>query len=172
MANFADADDLVARYDVGLVIDLLSSSDSPSVVPSDIGGGVMAMALATATGRIKSAFRAGSRYTEADLEGLQDVASDLYNAESAAFLTDLCCQIAFSILWRRKPWDDTRESARKQDESDWREVIKSIRNGEMILNVGGDKSTPKSTGVTSTSAKYFWSQAPRGRFYPNRRLYG
>lgn len=172
MANFATATDMTARYSPNLLGDLLGDGGERIPASAMASDSIMAAMLATATGRIKAAARAGQRYTEEQLSGLLDPSSAFYDAESAAYLTDLTCRVAFWLLFQRKPWADSHESARRQAEAEYNEAIEQFRTGTHILNIGSDDSVADNIGVNATNKQYIYSETPRGRFFPRRRLYG
>jgi len=163
---------MVVRYSPNLLGDLLGDGGERIPASAMASDTVMSAMLATATGRIKAAARAGQRYTEAQLTGLLNPASEYYDAESAAYLTDLTCRVTFWLLFQRKPWADSHESARRQAEAEYNDAIEQFRTGHHILNIGSDDSVPTNVGVNATNRQYIYSETPRGRFFPRRRLYG
>jgi phage gp36-like protein len=171
MANYADANDMTARYSAGLLGDLVSD-DGARVPASALSyNNQMVVALRTATGYVKAHLRQADRYTDDVLEGISDSGSAYYDAESAEMLADITCRIAFWHLWKRKPWSDTHESARKQAEDDYKTTLDMLRKGTIVLDDGAspEAGKPESIGIKSTQLKTMWSQIGRGRWYPNNK---
>tara|TARA_R100000149_G_C5878573_1_gene142807 strand:+ start:923 stop:1447 length:525 start_codon:yes stop_codon:yes gene_type:complete len=171
MASYADHSDMIARYSAGLLGDLVSDDGARVPASSLAVNDKLIVALRTATGYIKAHLRQADRYTDAQLDGISDVSSAHYDLESAAMLADLTCRLAFWHLWKRKPWSDTHESARKQAEDDYKTTLDMLRKGTIILDDGvtPEAGKPESIGIKSTQLKTMWSQIGRGRWYPNNK---
>ena len=171
MASYADHNDMIARYSAGLLGDLVSDDGARVPASSLSGNDKLMVALRTATGYIKAHLRQADRYTDAQLDGISDVSSAHYDLESSEMLADLTCRLAFWHLWKRKPWSDTHESARKQAEDDYKTTLDMLRKGTIILDDGvtPEAGKPESIGIKSTQLKTMWSQIGRGRWYPNNK---
>jgi phage gp36-like protein len=91
---FASASDLVKRYDVRRIGQLVyddGTKASPAQVAADEN---VQAALDDADGFIRSAVRRGERYSDDDLSGLAGTAQ--------AFLVRLCCDLAYGLLCERR----------------------------------------------------------------------
>lgn len=130
MAAFASGADLIARYDVRTICDLIND-DNTAATSGDITGGVNLVvnaALADASGEVLTALRQAGRYTEAGLLAM--------TGNSAALLKKVTCKIAFWNLWeRRASWDDDRGD---QARADARRVINDLKNGNIVFDIEGD----------------------------------
>ena len=171
MASYANSNDMIARYSAGLLGDLVSDDGARVPASALSGNDKLTVALRTATGYIKAHLRQADRYTDAQLDGISDASSSHYDLESAEMLADLTCRLAFWHLWKRKPWSDTHESARKQAEDDYKTTLDMLRKGTIILDDGvtSEAGKPESIGIKSTQLKTMWSQIGRGRWYPNHK---
>lgn len=163
----ADADDMINRYDVRTLGDLVSDGDrvGEAYLPTDPK---MLAALETASGEVIAACYKGNRYLPADLTGL--------TGSSAEYLKDLVCRIAFWVLWRRKPWSDRYEKLRDSAEKSATAALDLLRTGQNVFDVAETKEagTPEVQSVSLVEIQTYnlIVDAARGRFYPARRVTG
>jgi len=105
MARYATGQDMVDRFDAGIIGDLLDDDDRDRVPESEIivdpPVGKMKAALDDASGRIDTALLAGARYTPSDLTKLTE--------NSNAHLKRLTCTLALMNLMGRRPGTATQE---------------------------------------------------------------
>lgn len=169
MANYATATDLINRYSPAVLGDLASDDGTRVAEGSLSANAKIQMALATATGKVKASILQGARYTPAQITAMTTSGDPAYDAESAAFLADITCRVAFWLLWQRKPWSDQHENQRKQAEADSESQLDRLRKGVEIFNIGGavEAGVPSGTGMTAVQSQYSWAARARGRFYPN-----
>lgn len=167
MANFADADDMIARYDARMLGDLVSDDGTQVPEPMLAANAKMIAALASATGQVKSALLRSERYAVADLEAL--------TGESAALLADITSQIAFWILYRRKPSADPRDPMRTEVKETAEEHLEQLRLGNIALEIATtlDAGLPRAAAATRVEKldQRLIVDAARPRFYPRRRTY-
>jgi phage gp36-like protein len=140
MTAFATGSDLIARYDVRTIGDLVNDDGTAANSGTITGGGnaVINAALEDASGEILAALRQAGRYTEADLTGL--------TGNSLAHLKRITCKIAFWHLWeRRASWDDDERADAAR--SDARRALQDLRQGVTIF----DLTAPVGAGTPSVS---------------------
>lgn len=127
MTAFASGSDLLARYDLRTIADLIND-DGTTATSGAITGGANAVvnaALEDASGEILSALRQAGRYTEANLLAM--------TGNSLALLKKITCKIAFWNLWeRRASWDDDRGD---QARSDARRIINDLKTGNIVFDL-------------------------------------
>ena len=166
MALLADENDLIARYSPDLIGDLLTDRPGNPILAADFATDLkLQSVLMSATGQAKAALRQAQRYSDEQLEAIMDPGSTLYDQESSEYLKTIVCQIAFWLLYQRKPWNDGNEAGRRQAEAGYKESLEWLRTGAHILNfdTAADAGVAGATrGTNSTS----WSRQPKGRFYP------
>jgi phage gp36-like protein len=122
-------------------------------------------ALDAASGEIDAALLQGKRYTVEDLAALE--------GGSLAYLKKLTCDIAFWILWDRKPAyrpdDHSRDRAIEMNQ----QALKLLRTGEHIFNVTAirDAGVPKLEypSIVEMQQNNYVVDAARPRYYPSRR---
>lgn len=160
---YAAASDLIARKDVNVLGDLVSDSGarvSSAGLASDTN---MAAALDDASGLVDSALLQGKRYSTADLSAL--------TGNSAAYLKRIVCDIAFWLLWDRKPaygGVEDRAGAREQA----RQALDDLRTGKHIFDVEAVKEAglPSVGGptVVEINRLNLIVDRARPRYYPQR----
>ncbi len=167
MAAYASIADMLKRYDVRTVGDLINDDGTAadSVAVAADANGVIAAALETAAGEIESACLRGKRYTVADLTAL--------TGNSLALLKHLNCKIAFWLLWERRPvWDqDQYEQAKNAP----RGMLDQLKRGESIFDVPAVETAgnPSVTGPTRADLTRLNLIRDRlHRYYPDRHLPG
>lgn len=172
MTAFATAADMITRYDVRLLGDLCADDGSrvteAALKSTTSPNPIMAAALDSASGKVKAAVLRAGRYTVMQLEAL--------TGESQAYLVDLTCQIAFWMLWRRRPYSEAYDSQLKNAKEAYDESLESLRTGDEIFEVDVviEAGKPKIETVTRVESKDFnlaVDQARGGNFYPRRRTY-
>lgn len=166
MAAFATPTDFLNRYDVRTVGDICSD-DGTRVTESALAtNDKLTTALNTATGQILAAVLQGERYTAADLAAM--------TGESAAYLTDLTCRIAFWLLWQRKPYTDDQQRMEAKERAD--QALELLRTGAHVFDITANKEAGRANidTVTRTEIQDNWElfvDKARGHFYPARRTY-
>lgn len=164
MAAFAASTDMVNRYDVRTLGQLCGDG-------ATIGEGALASddkmtaALESATGQIIAAVLVGERYSRADLDGLSD--------ESADYLVDLTCRVAFWKLWDRKPYTGREDPNRTAAKKEALEALDMLRKGLHVFDVDGVKEAGRPDvdriSVAEASNFHLIVDRARGSFYPSRR---
>lgn len=165
MTAYATAADMIARYDVRTIGDLVFD-DGTAADSSDISSSsVVTAALDDAAGEIEAALLRGGRYTRADLQSL--------TGNSLSYLKRINCKLAFWYLWERRPaWDNDQY---EQSKADARRVIQQLASGQEIFDLDKvvDAGTPMVTAPTQ--AEFDRRNLPIerfSRFYPPRVLPG
>lgn len=161
----ADADDLIARKDARVLGDLCSD-DNKRVPVDELGSNTnVTTALDDASGKMDAALLQGKRYTSSDLSAL--------TGNSLALRKRICCDIAFWLLWDRRP-DYGPLERRNQAYEDAKEQLKMLREGVEIFDVDAQKTAgvPEITGPTTvTHHNTQWLQTRcQGHFYPHEVL--
>ena len=176
MAAYATSSDLVARYNEQTIGGLASDQQGVRVPPANFATDpAIGAALKTASGKVKASIMQADRYTMDEIQGMSDPGSSLYDEESAEYLIDITCRVAFWLLWQRKPYSDGHENQRRQYETDSQTALDMLRKGIEIFNLGNARGAGLPEGVRSgdlpgsTGPPMYWSGVPRGRFYPRCR---
>lgn len=137
--------DLLKRFDARTVGDL-AGDEGKRIVPSALltDPNVLAV-LDDASGEIESALLQGERYTAANLTAL--------TGNSQQYLVRLCCEIAFGLLWRRRPWADDQQRQEAIKRAD--EHLERLRKGERVFDVVAilDAGLPDVTGATTAELR-------------------
>lgn len=142
----ATVSDLLARYDLRRIGDLVLDTDQRATAEELTGNGtagvVLQTALSDASGMINSAILAGERYTLADLSTM--------TTDSKAYLTRLCCDIAYGLLISRRGYGgadlDAMTSRAKESEA----ALEQFRNGDRVFEIekNQEASTPQQAQVS------------------------
>lgn len=160
------AADMIARYDARTLGDLVTDTGTRLVGDELTDSTKLATLLDEATGHVKASLFRANRYTQDELDDL--------TGESLAFLTGLVCQVAFWMLWRRKPAAQNADPQRKEAKELYEAAMKSLNSGELVLDVEAVKDAGVQEGKTVDAAELdrwnLWSSQPAGRFYPSRRF--
>jgi len=164
MSAYADAADLILRKDARTLGDLVSDTGvrvAEGVLEDDER---IAAALEDASGMVDAAVLQSKRYTAAELSAL--------TGNSLAHLKRLVCDIAFWLLWERRPSYGIDDPGREQAWTRSREALKALREGVEIFEVSGvpeaglpDVASP--TLIDLQTASPVVSRA-RGSYYPRR----
>jgi phage gp36-like protein len=120
--SYADGDDMIVRYDVRVLGDLLSDSGTRVAAASVAAHATLEELLLDASGEVESACCAGGRYGSADLAAL--------SGAGLRFLKRLVCGSAmFALLHRRKP-----DMVRADWDKGIDETLERLRKGERIFS--------------------------------------
>lgn len=128
MAALITGSDLIARYDVRTIGDLVNDDGTAASSGTITGGAnaVITAALEDASGEFIAALRQGGRYTEDDLTSL--------TGNSLAHMKRIVCKIAFWHLWeRRASWDDDERADAAR--SDARRALQDLRQGVTVFDL-------------------------------------
>lgn len=123
--SFASGSDLIQRYDVRLIADLVTDAGE-TLPPEQVASHPnVSAALLDASGEMVVALRTGGRYTEAQLVAL--------TGYGAAHRTRVCCDIAMANLVKRRPitMPEKAEEYAKQA----REHLKALAKGENLFGI-------------------------------------
>lgn len=166
MAAYASAADLTARKDVRNLGDLASDDGVRVASGSLTGNAKITAALEDASGLIEAALLQGKRYSVADLTAL--------TGNSASYLKRLTCDIAFWMLWDRKPSHKPDDHGRVSAYEDYHKALEMLRKGQHIFDIDEVKEAGLPDIQTPTLQQYnnrnsIVSQA-RGSFYPPYRV--
>jgi phage gp36-like protein len=163
---YATASDMIKRFDSRVVGDLVADNGT-SVDEDDLASNAkLTAALSSASGQLNAAVLQGERYTVADLTGL--------TGDGSEFLKQITCELAFGLLWQRKPYADDNLARKEATErmSDW---LHRLRGGEWVFDVNENKEAgrPKVSTVTRIQARDENLIVDRmaGNYFPPRRTY-
>ena len=137
MAAYASISQLVERFDARTLGDLVSDDGTRVVEGLLSSNAKLTAALEDASGQIEAALLMGGRYATSDLTGL--------TGNSAKYLIRLTCEIAFAMLWERRPYADDQRRAKALEKAE--EHLEMLRKGSHIFDV----SAVKTAGVPSVS---------------------
>lgn len=151
MAAYASASDMIARKDVRTLGDLVSDNGIRVIEGSLAGNAKMTAALEDASGLIEAGLLQGKRYSTADLAAL--------TGNSMSYLKRLTCDIAFWLLWDRKPSYKPEDHSRSAAYEECQTALELLRKGQHIFNV----ETVKDAGLPDV-------QTPSLQQYENRNL--
>lgn len=159
---YATSADLCLRFDERILQDLCRDDGERETDLS--GNDVITTSLSSASGILNAACLQGERYSVSDLEGL--------TSDSAAFLKTLVCDLAFIVLWQRKPYPQYSDQV-KQIQERSEEWLDRLRGGAWVFNLDAakDAGNPEVETVTISAIRQqnlFVEQA-RGNYFPNRR---
>lgn len=144
----ATVSDLLMRYDLRRIGDLVLDTDQRATAEELAGnstaGLVVQTALSDASGMINSAILAGGRYELADLVAMTQ--------DSKGHLKRLCCDIAYGLLISRRGYGgadlDAMTSRSKESEA----ILELLRTGERVFEIDKNEqaSTPQQAQVSRT----------------------
>lgn len=168
MASWADASDMVLRYDVRSLSNLISDSGSRD---TDFANNSRLTALlSTSTGYMKSQFLRSKMYTTAQLDAL--------TGESLELRKDICCSLTWWYLWRSKPWLEHTSEAQRASKEDAEAYMELLKSGGAIFDIDStvEAGIPKVTAVPSRTVTTNWElfkdrATGAGRLYPRRRSF-
>lgn len=132
MAAHATVDDLLKRYDLRRIGDLVNDNDTRATSTdlnnaSSPAGAVVQTALSDASGMINSAILAGKRYKLTDFINMSD--------ESKALLKRLCCDLAYAFLVSRRGYGATDLEAMTSRAKESEMILEQLRQGERLFEV-------------------------------------
>lgn len=158
---YATPADLLKRFDARTLGDL-AADDGKRIVPSALlSDANVASALDDASGEIEAALLQGARYSALDLTNL--------TGNSKQYLARICCEIAFGLLWRRRPWADDQQRLEAIKRAD--EHLERLRKGERVFDIVAVEQAglPDVTGVTLADLQNLNLLRDRTRhYYPAR----
>ena len=163
LMSYAAPADLLARFDPRDVGDLCGD-DGVQVSRIDLLTDPNLQAcLDDASGAIDAALLAGGRYSTSDLAAL--------TGNSLALLRRICCELALSYLWARRPL--YRAEDRKAATELAEKALERLRKGENVFNVTENITASMPTIDGPTSVTYDDLNMIRDRtknYYPARHL--
>jgi phage gp36-like protein len=167
--SYASPADMLKRYDTRTLGELVSDSGSRVSAAALLTDANLAAALEDASGEIDAHVLQGDRYTTAQLAEL--------TGNSKAYLVRICCAVALSLLWERRPYQDSDEGVgAEQAALQARKVLSELKKGEQIFDLpdvrdAGLPSSSVPSRVTLDAMNLAVDRA-RGHFYPRRLLPG
>lgn len=163
---YATANDLISFKDARHLGDLCSDDGTRQPAGALANNAKITAALDAASGEIEAALLQGKRYTASDLSTL--------TGNSAAYLKKLTCDIAYWILWDRKPAYRPDDHSRDRVIEACQQALKMLRTGEHIFNVTAvkeagvpDMDYPSEATIRENN---FVVDIARPRYYPARRV--
>jgi len=127
----ATVSDLLMRYDLRRIGDLVLDTDQRATAEELAGnstaGLVVQTALSDASGMINSAILAGNRYLLADLLDMTE--------DSKGYLKRICCDLAYGLLISRRGYggDDLDAMTSRSKESE--AILELLRTGERVFQI-------------------------------------
>lgn len=158
--SYAIPSDLLARYDVNTVGDLVNDNNQRQT-PTQLATNVnLLTALSNAAGVINSAALFSERYTVAQLQAL--------TGDDLAFLVGINCDIAMGRLALRRSNDPAKFPAYVEA----MELLEHLRTGHNIFNVPGIQGVTASEfpSFTTYSQVNLLRDACLNRYFPIRRF--
>lgn len=163
---YATAADLINYKSSAHLGDLCSDDGTRQPAGALTANPKIQAALDAASGEIEAALLQGKRYTAADLAAL--------TGNSQAYLKKLTCDIAFWVLWDRKPAYRPDDHSRDRAVEACQQALKMLRTGEHIFNV----TAVKEAGVpdldypsaATMQENNFIVDLARPSYYPARRV--
>ena len=161
--SYATPTDLIARKDSRSLGDLVNDDNTRADETALATNTKLQAALDDASGEIDSALLQGQRYAATDLAAL--------TGNSLALLKRICCDIAFGLLYQRRPEFESEEES-EIAQSRARKHLKMLRSGEHVFDVPAVEQAglPEITGasrVTIQNLNMIVDQA-RCHYYPPR----
>lgn len=125
MTAYAEPSDLISRYDVAVLGDLVAD-DGIRVSASDLeDDAVLLEVLQTASGQVEAAMLCGNRYSPDELSGL--------TGNSASHLKQIVCLIAIAILFERRPAVNSMHADLYLKRAD--AYLEDLRHGKNLFNL-------------------------------------
>jgi phage gp36-like protein len=161
---YAAPSDLIVRYDTRVVGNLLSDNGT-TVAAGAIPTNATALALMSdASGELESALLRGQQYSVADLTGL--------TGNALSYLVRITCDIAFGLLYERRPYQDAEKRKDAVDKKD--DLLKMLSDGTRVFGTPGAELAGVAV-ITGPSYQTYFNQnsvvsRARGNFYPQVRL--
>lgn len=160
---YATPADMIERYDVRLLGDLVADDNSQVSAASLPANTVLIEQLEDAAGAIEVALRSGGRYTPADLEAL--------TGNSRQHLKRINCDIAMCyLLERRVDYDPDRAQAQRELAEKY---LEQLRKGVNVFGIDEliEASTVDFVQVKTIDLRNANTIRDRTRnYYPQRRL--
>lgn len=129
---YATSADMIKRYDANRVGQLVKDDGTKATTAALVTDDVLAAALDDASQLLRSAFRAGNRYTDDDI-------TDILASAGAALLIRLTCDIAYGLLMARRGYPEADIQNNTPRYKDAMETIRAIRNGDKVFDIDGDE---------------------------------
>lgn len=139
MASHAEGVDLVLRYDVRRLGDLILDDDTRAEPGAISGHPVVQAMLSDATGLINSALLAGDRYSLIDI----NIFGTALSEASKNLLKRMCCDLAYGLLLARRGYSATDTSAMAPRYMEAKELLEQLKQGDRIF----DLLTTKAAGL-------------------------
>lgn len=160
---YADADDLIARFDERTIADLLSDDGAPAV---DLANNArLSVLLSEAEGLVNSAVQTGGTYTDEDMAALVTE-----GGSALEHLKGIVCQLCMVLLLRRRPEKYGTATEMLKDLNE--QILDPLRQGKRILDLEGRSSsaaTPSADQIQVADVTEFRGITTRTRnYYPNR----
>jgi hypothetical protein len=158
MSSYATPADMLALKDARTVGALVKDDGTRASATALATDPNLLAALQAASGEVEAAVMQGGRYTVADLQALTD--------NSAAYLKELVCKIAWARLWARRPYDKEHAEAIREAQ----DALEMLRLGKHVFNLPAqiNAGTPTITGPSVVEYQQLNTIVgrSRGKFYP------
>lgn len=147
------------------------ASDNNAAVTSDqlLVNPVVLEMLSAASGEMEGAFVVGNRYSTDDIAAIVQA-----GGYSASKLARMCAEIAFGMLWERRP-DLQLNELRQQAYEKQEQALEDLRTGKRLFNLPQvvNASNPSVSGPSSMTVRQLNGMADRfcrGHMAPGLRL--
>jgi phage gp36-like protein len=144
MPAYATPADLIQRKDARTVGNLASDTGTTVALPALLEDPNVLAALADASGKIESALLVGERYSIVDLQSLED--------NSLAYLKRITCDIAFALMYERRPYSDSKDRAKAFDAAN--DALEALRQGRNVFTLTSQIGATVPEVATPTLVQY------------------
>jgi len=162
MAAYAEPSDLISRYDVNIIGQLVTD-DGLQVSESDLeDDAVLLEVLQTASGQVEASMLCGARYSPDDL-------SDL-TGNSASYLKHIVCLIAMALLFERRPAVNSVHAETYLERAT--KYLEDLRHGKNLFNLEESihDANPTVDGPSSVDYRSLNMMPDRmARYFPSRK---
>lgn len=168
MAAYAEPADMIARYDVRTLGDLVADDGTRVDATTLLTDDNLQAALDDASGEFEAAMQQLRRYTPAELAAL--------TGNSLALRKRIVCKLAMGMLWERRQYIDLEKAEEAMDAA--RKIMERLRKGEILFDVTANVEAGVPEAVTPTvqsiRLQNLIVDRSRGRngYYPARVLPG
>lgn len=160
---YADASDMIARFDQRVLGDLLSVDGTPVTPAAMADDERLTIALSDASGEIDAKVRVAGRYTTDDLAGLTGTGLD--------YLKRMTCDIAYWLLIDRRSLAGTMDEEATRRYRVYREHLNDLKDGREIFDVATARTSALPSQALPTTVELNNQNTiagrARGHMYPS-----
>lgn len=159
--SYASPQDLLDRYDARRVGDLATDSGTRLTESQILADSKVSTCMEDASGALIAAIKRGNRYTDDDLS--------LLSGPSLSFLKRVVCDLSFAYLVMRRGYGADEVSAQAPGYKSAQEILKKLQDGELVFDLGSQKSAGTPSFTIKTYSVDGESQLPSSTA---KRLFG